>query len=55
MPDASALDDAFRLTGYFLERHVFGPRGQELPETRDSFMRACRAAMSRPAEQGDIT
>jgi DNA repair protein RecO (recombination protein O) len=26
--------EAFRLTGYFLERHVFEPRGLELPEAR---------------------
>ena len=44
-PDAEAFDNAFRLTGHFLLRHVFEPRGQGMPETRDGFWRACRAAM----------
>ena len=26
--------DGFRLTGYFLERHIFEPRGLEMPEQR---------------------
>jgi DNA repair protein RecO (recombination protein O) len=35
-----ALNDGFRLTGYFLERHVHEPRGQTLPATRASFLNA---------------
>jgi DNA repair protein RecO (recombination protein O) len=44
-PSRAAIDDAFRLTGFFLERHVFEPRGQALPDTRESFLRALRAGM----------
>ena len=31
---AACLGDAFRLTGYFLERHVLEPRGLALPDQR---------------------
>lgn len=34
----SEIADAFRLTGYFLTRHVWEPRGQRAPESRDSFL-----------------
>lgn len=48
-PSSAALEDAFRLTGYFLDRHVFAPRGLAAPETRDSFLRASRAAILKAA------
>lgn len=38
--DPAALRDAFRTTGYFLERHVMEPRGLRLPVERESFLRA---------------
>jgi DNA repair protein RecO (recombination protein O) len=37
-PDADALADGLALTGYFLERHLFGPRGQPMPEARTAFV-----------------
>lgn len=37
--DEAALAAAFALTGYFLERDVFGPRGLALPEARARFAR----------------
>ena len=40
MPDQQAIRDGFALTGHFLERHVYGPRGQQEPETRRSFIAA---------------
>ena len=33
-PQASDLLDAFRLTGFFLDRHVYGPRGMNAPDER---------------------
>jgi len=33
-PPAADLIDAFRLTGYFLDRHVFEPRGLKPPDAR---------------------
>jgi DNA repair protein RecO (recombination protein O) len=36
------LEDGFRLTGYFLERHVHEPRGIALPDARASFLNALR-------------
>lgn len=33
-PAARDVMDGFRLTGYFLERHVTGPRGLAMPEAR---------------------
>ncbi|HYC24624.1 MAG TPA: DNA repair protein RecO [Roseiarcus sp.] len=43
---ASAADvaDAFRLTGFFLERDLFTPRGLPMPEARRAFLAAARAA-----------
>lgn len=38
-PDAAAVRDGFRLTGYFLGRHVFEPRGLMLPDAREAFIR----------------
>ena len=38
------VQQAFLLTGYFLERHVFDARGEGLPEVRLQFLKALRAA-----------
>ncbi len=40
--DAAALDEAFRLTGFFFTRHVYEPRGIEAPEARAGFLAALR-------------
>ncbi|HXW19365.1 MAG TPA: DNA repair protein RecO [Roseiarcus sp.] len=40
---AKDLADAFRLTGFFLERDLFGPRGLPMPEARRVFLAAARA------------
>jgi DNA repair protein RecO (recombination protein O) len=37
-PDAAAVTDAFHLTGYFLARHVYEPRGLEPSEARAAFL-----------------
>jgi DNA repair protein RecO (recombination protein O) len=42
-PTPSEVADGFRLTGYFLERHVFGPRSVPPPQTRDSYIAAVTA------------
>lgn len=36
----------FRLTGHFLARHVWEPRGQTPPETRDGLVAALRRALA---------
>ncbi len=38
--DSAELDQAFRLTGYFLARHVYEPRGVSEPEARAAFLAA---------------
>jgi DNA repair protein RecO (recombination protein O) len=38
------LADAFTLTGFFLERHAFAPRGLSLPEARAHFVTALTRA-----------
>jgi|ERR1700722_10233213 DNA repair protein RecO (recombination protein O) len=40
----AALADAFALTGYFLDRHAFAPRGLALPEARTHFVAAINRA-----------
>ena len=37
-PGAAELLDAFRLTGFFLERELFAPRGLKLPEAREALL-----------------
>ncbi len=44
-PDA--VDSAFRLTGYFMSRHVWEPRGMPPPDVRASLI----AALRRPSER----
>ena len=39
-PSPGDLADAFVLTGFFLERHAFSPRGLSLPEARAHFLSA---------------
>jgi DNA repair protein RecO (recombination protein O) len=50
---AADLADAFGLTGFFLDRHAFAPRGLTVPEVRARFVaavtRALADAKSRPA------
>jgi DNA repair protein RecO (recombination protein O) len=38
MPDAQDLAAAFHLTGHFLRRDLFLPRGQDLPDARRAFL-----------------
>ena len=42
--DRAGVEEAFRLTGFFLERHVHEPRGALMPEARTSFLRAIGTA-----------
>jgi DNA repair protein RecO (recombination protein O) len=39
-PSAAELRDGFALTGFFLARHVYEPRGEPLPEARSHFIAA---------------
>jgi DNA repair protein RecO (recombination protein O) len=47
--ETAALLEAFLLTGYFLERHVFDAKGEGLPEVRLSFLRAVSGAVQAAA------
>ena len=50
--DRAALEEAFRLTGFFLTRHVYEPRAiAEPPEARASFLAALRKAMADPPKE----
>ena len=49
--DHVALDQAFRLTGYFLVRHVYEPRALTEPEARTGFIAALRRHAAGPAAQ----
>ncbi len=40
--DAAAIEEAFRLTGFFLTRHVYEPRGIREPDERGGFRAALR-------------
>jgi DNA repair protein RecO (recombination protein O) len=47
-PDAEMLVMAFALTGHFLARNVYEPRGLEAPHARDSFVRAIASLKPEP-------
>lgn len=46
-PSRGALDESFSLTGFFLERHVYGPRSMPPPDPRGSFIRAVSEAVAK--------
>ena len=43
-PSAQDLADGFRMTGHFLERDLFAPRGEPLPDSRRAFLAAAGKA-----------
>lgn len=51
--DLAAIEDAFRLTGYFFARHVYEPRGMEAPEARAGFIAALRKRWRPDHENGE--
>ena len=51
-PSAAELADAFRLTGYFLDRHVFAPIHQPPPPARADAVSALIAAAEQEATAG---
>lgn len=53
--DASALEAAFRLTGFFLTRHVYEPRGVREPDARAGFLSALRRHYARQATTEGVT
>jgi DNA repair protein RecO (recombination protein O) len=40
IPSPGEIFDGFRLTGFFLQRHLFEPRGETLPEARGAYLAA---------------
>jgi DNA repair protein RecO (recombination protein O) len=47
--NAGGLEEAYLLTGYFLERHLFDQRGEGLPAVRLNFLKAIRTAVDAAA------
>jgi DNA repair protein RecO (recombination protein O) len=43
-PGPAEIADAFRLTGFFLDRDLFSPRGLPLPDSRRAFLAAATKA-----------
>lgn len=48
--EQDALQQAFRLTGYFLQRHVYEPRGLDPGAAREGFRQAALKALAAAAE-----
>jgi DNA repair protein RecO (recombination protein O) len=48
-PSADDLAAGFALTGFFLQRHLYGPRDAKLPEARAQFIAAVTRAIARVA------
>jgi DNA repair protein RecO (recombination protein O) len=47
---ASDIADAFVLTGFFLDRHAFAPRGLPVPEARGRFVTALTSLVQTPQQ-----
>ena len=48
--DAAGLADAFALTGFFLDRHAFSPRGLPMPSERGRFIGAVMRQLNNAAD-----
>lgn len=48
--DCNGLAEAFRLSGFFLHRHVYEPRGIDIGATREGFVQAALKALSLATE-----
>ncbi len=44
-PSATDVANGFEITGFFLARHLFEPRGLEMPEARRQFIAAILRAL----------
>jgi DNA repair protein RecO (recombination protein O) len=44
--DRESMEQAFRLTGYFFERHVYEPRGITMPDSRSGFVQAALKSLA---------
>ena len=51
--DGDGLEAAFQLTGYFLVRHVYEPRGLDIGTARASFLQAALKALRNKAPPAD--
>jgi DNA repair protein RecO (recombination protein O) len=51
MAEAPSLADAFTLTGFFLDRHAFAPRGLAMPSERARFLTAVMRQLASSSEQ----
>jgi DNA repair protein RecO (recombination protein O) len=48
-PSPSEIRDGFKLTGFFLMRDLFGPRGETLPEARSAYLAELERRFQRAA------
>lgn len=51
--DFESLAAAFRLTAFFLHRHVYEPRGVEAADAREGFVQAALKALRQPVHKAD--
>jgi DNA repair protein RecO (recombination protein O) len=49
--DRESMAAAFRLTQFFLHRHVYEPRGLTANDAREGFVQAALKALTKPAER----
>ena len=49
--DAASLAEAFALTGFFLDRHAFAPRGLPMPSERARFISAVMGRLANSSEE----
>lgn len=51
--ETHTFEDAFKLTGFFLARNIYEPRGIAAPEARDGFLLALRRHLSAHTGNGE--
>jgi DNA repair protein RecO (recombination protein O) len=52
--DIDGLNAAFRLTAFFLHRHVYEPRGVEAAAAREGFVQAALKALKAAAAHDEL-
>ncbi len=52
---AADLADAFTLTGFFLERHAFAPRGLAVPAARERFLASITRALGETVQPAGVS
>lgn len=54
VPPSGEIMDGFRLSGFFLDRHIYGPRAIDHPPERAGFIRAVEKELGAASGEGEM-